>query len=772
MRLFFSSLIGWLSLAVIMPARTITVDLLQSGGWTQNAAGPLLVASDGPRDRIIVVHTLTSTVSVISGKPRRALNIPLNGRVPHYVKSEALTVDSRSGRIYVIGTECLHVVDPETRTARSFPTEKQYEMVAVDERNGNAFLVGRGSRSMAFVQPAKNRVTQIPWAESEEQMVNLNQTPPPPLRKVMVDEEGRRVYALDGASARLYTFRADDGKPLSKRKLPLEPVARWHLAGCDKTNKTMLVVLETAKRQVVSAARIDLRGTADKVMQLPGLTEGCGIVFHPDRGEIYIPYDNGPLVHVVNFQETAPVEIRIPTFGNDAAAVDVRRDRLYVSSWAYGEIEEIDLRQRKWLRRFENLGILPHMFSLVFHAPDDTLYFPLGATAVNGSFGAAVTAFSPQSGTREKIRTGWAPVTMIANPWRDGVLVCNNEDQMAEVDPDGTAKFHPLPCLFPHQAIAGPGRTVYIAYGPHQSYWPVVYIWGARNGILSLDEEGHWHDRRTPRLAQSIVCDEKGVLYGLQNNWGDEKQFLITLPDEVRHPNLGDMRMELEDTVTREATQRLVRYDPGRHWLYILRLGETDEASGVLQIVDTATKRTIKRLEVGRTPTDLVFDDAFIYVCAMDDDRVRKIAKEGFSEEILPVGRQPLRLAAAADGVYVLHHGGNTVQRVSPPAEPVPLPVPGRPDGLFAAGGRLYAISHAPQEMNLLRLETEGRWSVLHRFAYPYGDTAFDGANCAFYQRGQYGDAVFALNEFLVDSRGRCWLSDFLSGKLFILNWD
>ena len=29
--------------------------------------------------------------------------------------------------------------------------------------------------------------------------------------------------------------------------------------------------------------------------------------------------------------------------------------------------------------------------------------------------------------------------------------------------------------------------TSILAYGPHQSYWPVVYIWAARNGILGID---------------------------------------------------------------------------------------------------------------------------------------------------------------------------------------------------------------------------------------------------------------------------------------------
>jgi hypothetical protein len=34
---------------------------------------------------------------------------------------------------------------------------------------------------------------------------------------------------------------------------------------------------------------------------------------------------------------------------------------------------------------------------------------------------------------------------------------------------------------------------------------------------------------------------------------------------------------------------------------------------------------------------------------------------------------------------------------------------------------------------------------------------------------GQFGDAVFELNRMKTASDGRLWITDFLSGKLFIL---
>ncbi|UCE17685.1 MAG: hypothetical protein JSV84_12480 [Gemmatimonadota bacterium] len=52
---------------------------------------------------------------------------------------------------------------------------------------------------------------------------------------------------------------------------------------------------------------------------------------------------------------------------------------------------------------------------------------------------------------------------------------------------------------------------------------------------------------------------------------------------------------------------------------------------------------------------------------------------------------------------------------------------------------------------------------------YTYGDTIFDSGNVSFYVRGQYGDAVFFITQGQVDSEGRLWITDFLSGKLFLI---
>jgi DNA-binding beta-propeller fold protein YncE len=748
------------------------VDLLAAAGMKVNGAGPLLVRMDAERNRLVLANTLTSSVTLIDCRSRAVRNVPIRSRVPQYLKSEALTIDARSGNVYLIGDRTLEVVFPDAGSSRSFPTGKQYEMVAVDEASGTAFLVGRESRKMAMVDIKKNRVTYIPWSEKEEVAKNLNQTPPPPIRKVVCDSGARIVLAVDGTTSTLHRFAASDGKLLQQRRLALEPGGRWHYAGYNAAQHSLALVVETMERKVVQAAKISALDDRDQVIALPGYTEAVGVLYNEDRDELYIPYDNHPSLHVVDFKDRGGIsEIKLPAYGNDASALDAGRGLLYVSSWAYGEIDQVDLASRRLRRRFFQAAVLPHMFNMAFNPNDGSLYLPLGATAVNGSFGAAVSVFDPESGKLEKVRTGWAPQELLQLPGSDDFLVFSNEDQMARVTPDGRFSSVTLPATYPHQALATPDGNIYLAYGPHQSYWPVVYIWAARNGILGIDgKDFGYYDRRIPRLAQAMVLTPGGVLYALQNNWGDEKQFYITLPDEVRSPNQGDMRVELEDTVGRETTQRLIAYDPDREWLLLARVGEKDEDPGVVQVVDAKTGKVLKRLEVGPTPSALAVDRDSIYVLSFDSDSLAVFRKADFSRCDLPCGSQPLKLAMAAGIPYVINHGDNTLSELGPAPKKYKIPFPGHPDQIASHDGSLLITSHAPGDLYIISFDPQsGKFSLLHRENYPFAETGFNGNNSSFFVRGQFGDCLYDLCKIRADVHQRIWVSDFLSGKLFIL---
>jgi len=751
--------------------RVKTVNFLTSLDLTVNGAGPLLVRSDPARQRTVLVNTQTSSVTIVGSGERRVVNIAIANRVPQHLKDEALAVDGRSGNVYVIGNRALHVVRPSRGDSVSIATDLQYEMVAVNGEDGLVYLVGRASPFLAIIDPSRETIDTVRFSDHVEDLANMNQTPPPPIRKVVWDADLKRVAVTDGFTSRLLIFDAR-GRRLRERKLALKTGARWHFAGQDHREHLLYIVIETAERRAVQAAGIDLRGERDRVVDLPGLTEAVGVCLHPGRQEIYIPYDNHPTVHAVSFAPGGGVrEFRVPAYGNDASAMDASGGRLFVSSWAWSDICMIDVDSGRLVRRFRDLGVIPHMFSMDYNPADGMLYIPLGASAVNGSFGAAVTVLDPATGRTQKVRSGWAPVDLVPLAQEDACLVFNSEDRFARVEPDGSYRVLPLPVLYPNRAVALEDGTVNVAYGPHQSYWPVVYIWGAKNGVLGIDPlTMAFYDRRIPRMAQALAVSKRGVLFGLQNNWGGEKQFLFSLPDSVRSPNLGDMRVELDDWVVRETTQRILKYDPFENWLYIVRVGEKDQDPGMLQVYDIDRARVILNYPIGRTPVDLAFDRQRICVSNFDDDSVAIVTKADFSVRKVATARQPFKLVMRDDDVFTISHAQGLLQRLNGVTETWRIPAPGRVDGLFDTGDDLLLTVHDAGLLTVLAFDPVRRdFSTLVRLEYPYGETRLDVDNSAFFLRGQFGDGVFELNRFAVDRRGRIWMTDFLSGRVFII---
>jgi len=746
------------------------VDLLGQAGFEVNGIGPTLVRADAERNRVVVVHSLSSSISLIDGGNDEVTTIATGARGLQHLKAEALAIHGPTGRIYLVADHALVIADPDSGASRTFPTEVQFESVVVDPASGNAFLGSRETGQLGFFAARPRRLGMLSWLDHTEALDNLNQTPPPPLRKVVaLPTEGKpgRIVALDGFEARMYVFDAGRGKLRSSRDLPLQPGGRWHLAGVNEETAAVYLVTETAERKAIQAARIDVDGGDDRVVELTGLSEPVGMLYNPKREQVYVNYDNHPTVHVVDFGAGGTLaEIAIPAYGNDAAVLDADGDTMYLGSWAYGDVEIVDLQEQRFVGRFPHLGIIPHMFAMTLNPANGDLYFPMGATAVNGCFGAAVTRLDPDTGSARKIHTGWAPIDLIEAG--DRFLVFGNEDRFVEVYPDGRVRTHQVPHAFPLGAVYGPDDLVYLAYGPHQSYWPVVYIWDARNGVLTIDPEDlSTYDRRIPRQPLDLAVDGDGVLYMPQSNWGKEKQFVIALRDEVRELDIRQ-RFELADEVTRETTQRILRLDEAAGWLYLLRVGERDEDPSVLQVIDAEDGTVVKRLELGANATDLLFDDGSIYVACFGAGTVEVVDKATWSVDVQPAGRTPLKLCRHDGRVYVIDHIGNSLRVVG--GEPVPLPPVGRPDALFAWNDQLVVVTHATHEMVVLSYDpTTAAFDVLHRLSYPFGSTRFDTDNSAFYMTGQYGDAVFDLTVGRVARDGSLWLADFLSGRVLRL---
>ena len=746
------------------------IDFLEKSGLEFNGAGPLLMQVDEARNRLVTVNTLSSSVSVIDCATGTVVNIPIAGRAFQHLKSECLTINAATGHIYLIGRNCFYIVNPDERTSRHIPTGVQFESIAVDEQSGNVFIAGRESRKLGFFRASSGKLRMLDWLKTEEELINLNATPPPPIRKVVADGSLGCIVAVDGLDPAIYVFDGKSGSKKKSRPIALSVGGRWHLGGYNETAHHLYIVVETAERKVIEAARIDVTGSEDMIVPLPEYTEGVGVIYNSGREEVYIPYDNHPSVHVVDFGNGGELhEINIPAYGNDGSAVDTEKEILYIASWAHGEIDVIDLKERKLVKRYPGLGIIPHMFSLAFNPNTGLIYFPKGASAVNGTFGSAVSAFDPSTGEISKIHTGWAPIDLIEVESRGSFLVFNSEDAFAEVKANGNYDMHRLPFDYPIQAVDSPEGDVYLSYGPHQSYWPAVYIWDAKNGVLTIDAgDLGLYDRRIPRQAHEMVLDRGGVLYFTQNNWGKEEQFVGILKDQVRLFNVNE-RLRLVDEVEREITQRILRYDGATGFLYLVRVGERDEDPSVLQVIEPASKRVLHRLEVGKTASDLAFDSEKIYVANFDSRSVSVIDKSDFSVSEVEAGEQPLKLCACAGEVYVIDHAGNRLIEVG--GKSWKIPNKGMPDNIFEWNGGPVITSHSSERLYITSFDPgSGKFEVLHTLEYPYGDTSFDSRNVSFYLSGQFGDALFSITRGKTDSSGRMWISDFLSGKVFILS--
>jgi hypothetical protein len=476
-------------------------------------------------------------------------------------------------------------------------------------------------------------------------------------------------------------------------------------------------------------------------------------------------------VHVVDFGHGGELhEIAIPAYGNDASAIDPERDLLFIGSWAHGEIDVIDLETRKMTRRWPGLGLIPHMFTMAYSERQRLLYFPIGASAVNGTFGASISAFDPVDGEISKIRTGWAPVDLIENQATGDYVVFNNEDQFAVVRADGSFGLHTLPFDYPVCASPSPEGDIYLSYGPHQSYWPTVYIWNAKNGILLIDSDDYsFYDRRIPRQALAMALGPAGALFFSQNNWGREEQFIGTLPDQVRLFEPGQ-RIRLEDEVEREITQRILEYDPGTGLLYLVRLGESDDGPSMLQVVDPVEKKVTGRVTLGVTSTDLLFDGEKIYVSNFDSRSVSVIEKGSLRADVIEAGEGPLRMCLLEGAVYLVNHIDGTVQEIGRQSARKKIPFGGRPDNIFSWKGDLVLSAHSKDEFRLISYDPEkGKFRTILKERYPFGDTSYDTNNVSFYLRGQFADAVMDITRAHAGSDGRLRVIDLLSGKMYII---
>ncbi len=768
------------------------IDFIEPFKLQYSSAGALLLKSDNIRNRIAVANALSSTISIIDGFNDEVMNIPIGVRAFQHLKNESITISNRTGKIYLIGDKAVAIIEPDNKSSKKFNTDVQYESITVNENTEIVAVCGREDNRILIINAQTNEVKYIDWVNHKEKLINLNQTPPPPIRKVIFDNSSNRLIAIDGFESKIYIINYLTGEIEKTKTIALNPGGRWHLAGYNQNTRFLYLVIEKSDRKVIQSAKIDIFGISDIITKLPEYTEGVSMLYDAKRDKIYIPYDNHATIHVVDFLKNGEVrEIPIPTFGNNASALDEERGLLFIGSWALGEIYIIDIKNDKFIRKIENLGIIPHMFAFAYLSQTRNLYFPIGASAVNGTFGSAITKLNTITYYTRKIYPGWSPIDLIEIPSRASFLVFNNEDEFAEVTFNGEVSYFKLPFDFPITCDYSPDGAIYLSYGPHQSYWPTVYIWGAKNGLLKIpikpkdvrppgtifmaqEQFGDFrvedfYDRRIPRQAMKIALDKNGELYLTQNCWGREPQFLNILSDGIRYLDINE-RIITGDTIERENTQRVLKYDSPENKLYLARIGENDDETSIIHIISTENNKILKRIEVGKGITDLIFNDKFIHTADFSNNTITKIDKSNYSVEQLPCDDGPLKLCNHLGNTFVINHNSNSLQQITNKLRTWKIPFPGNPNNLISWKGQIIITQHSNDKFMLISFNpTKNEFKKLFEFGYPYGDTRFSSVNNSFYLTGQFGDAIYDIAKMKIASDNSLWVTDLLAGKLYIV---
>lgn len=759
-------------------AKKITeVDFLKNLALKANALGPQVIVLDQRNNRIIAACVNSSALAVIDGTTHQVTNIPLPARMPRRFGTSSMTIDSLRGKIYLVGKKQLIVVNPAQQSSQVISLPAEYETVAIDSRTERAFLVGRSAGDLLVVHSAKKLVKKVKWGEPLAPLPWKAATPAPPVRNILCDPVAREIYLIDGAKPQLIVFHADKLKILRQRELPVEAVERWHLAGFDPDNHWIYFALENEKRESKQVIRIDAQGDRDVVIDLPpGSREPQGVSCSIPRQEIYIPYDNHPYLHVAHFQTPGKVDsIKVPKFGMNASVVDEKNNQLIVTNWAAGTLYLIDLITCKLKYIIPQFPVYPHTNHLVFNPVSGDLFIPSGATAVNGTFGASLTVFNVNRNEFSQLPLGWAPVSLAPQPGSDAFYIFNSDRQFARVTPDGQATFHPLPHPYAHDAILSKNKkSVFVAYGPHSSFWPAFYIANPRNGIFKIDSNPlKVKDLITDRLAQHIALDQAGNVWALQNTWGTENPFVSIFPVDTSKWQ----RLFFPDKVENECVFRLLKKDPELDRMYVGRLGNRTQENGLLYVVDTKSRKVLTSIPLGRTPTDICVQPQTnqIVIPNFDSDSVTFIDRTNFQVTGQAVGKQPLALAGntKTGEIFVVNHQSKDLTVFGKKKYTIKLPQDARPNNILVdeARNQVYVTAHNLNEFRIYEIHPSKKKVVtLFSQKFPYGEVSFDQANSAFAERAQWADAIFRLTSMTFDKKGRMWVTDYLAGKLWIIN--
>ena len=763
----------------------IEVDLAKLSGLNGNDQGPHILIADEVNYRVFAACVNSSSIAIIDAKTDKVTVIPVSGRMPRRLRVQGGAVNHITGEFAVAGQNSLIIVDTSAAKSRTILLPFDFTSVAVDEKNGNVLAVGRLSADLAVVKPGADKALFIPYGHKEQDVQYFAVSPPTPIRTVWVDQKDRRIYIFDGTLPKLYILDADTLKSINARNLALPPYPRWHWGGPDWEDSRFYLSVEDDQRVSRFAVSVDLKESDDIVVELPsGATEPTGVSISTKRNELYIPYDNNDFIHAVSFSPEPKVE-QIPhsaKYGIDSSAYDEEKGLLYAPSWAEGIMFEINVAERKVNHHTPYFPVYPHMNNFAFLPKLGKIYVPSGATAVNGTFGSLITVFNVNTLEQKTIHTGWSPVSLVEIPGKDRFFVFSSDNIFAIVSPDGSAQFKNLPYPYFHDSLYNPSDgNVYVTYGPHYSVFPAYYIRATRGGVYKLDLTGEMiTERQTDRLAQKALIDDNDTLWATENIWGKEEPRLIYF-DLKNNSRWG--KLMLPPAIDNECALRGLKKNQLNGDLWVLRNGDRSGDKGMMHRVNPKLKTLVATYETGITPTDIAFLGDHALVCSFTDNKVtavNSISDEASAEKVceINVGDGPIAIAADSSRkeAFVLNHLDSTLSMLGFKDNALQLKktvqIPGgyKPGNIFLADGNLYISGHKSDRFVLYRFSpvTE-RLTAILTHSYSYGEVSFDQSNTAFANTAQWGDAIYRLNEFALDSKGRLWVTDYLSGKLWII---
>ncbi len=313
-----------LALPAIAGAGITRVDLLAPLGLQVNAAGPLLVRMDaaaqpaggGQHPQLIGhAHRLPQPLRAQHRRRHARAAVPEVGSAGHrFAQRQRLCHRPTAPWKWCSPIPDARAPSRRERSSRWWPWTKPTAMPSWSAGRA-ATWHGRPEERPDPLHPAGAKRKKAPQ--------NLNQTPPPPMRKVVCDSAARRVAAVDGHSATLHRFSADDLQPRQAGCWPSSPEAAGISPATPPATGHPAGGGDSGAQGHPGGKDRGSPAADDVIVPLARVQRGRGHRLRRGAGRDYSsPTTTIPACTWSISRTTGISEIKLPAYGNDATALD------------------------------------------------------------------------------------------------------------------------------------------------------------------------------------------------------------------------------------------------------------------------------------------------------------------------------------------------------------------------------------------------------------------------------------------------------------------